>query len=370
MASNQILSLIGWYVLPDLVTGYVQSTLYAIFIRAGDPKPQRGTPRFARDRRYIHIAVLVAYLLYTIYEADHQIQQAGDFYRLLGVPHNATEKAIQSKFRRLTVQYHPDKMAPGADKSSVEDMYVQLKLAKDTLADPAKRFAYDRLGPTILSWQKSKVIKDFIFTGLQHSGGYYIGSIGILVILAFLGYLRQAMFWRYLIMVSLFVNEATVVTRPQFPVLLTRVVNPIAEFTGLRQPYLPFQMIELLRALIVTFFIALSQLGPLLKDPRQAALEEVGKDGALSEQVVNRLEAVTKATDAEVARLMALELTPFTEQQGAGSDLRTGLKDWLVQNTIRADPEVKSAIETMLRRRRAEGKNNLGIGEAQRATTG
>ncbi|KAF2211780.1 hypothetical protein CERZMDRAFT_42828 [Cercospora zeae-maydis SCOH1-5] len=365
MASNQILSLLGWYVLPDLVTGYIQTTLYAIFIRAGDPKPQRGTPRFARDRRRIHIAVLVAYLLYTIYEADHQIQDAGDFYRLLGVPHNATEKAIQSKFRRLTVQYHPDKMAPGADKTSVENAYVQLKLAKDTLVDPAKRFAYDRLGPGILQWQKCKLVKDFVFTGLRNSGGYYIGSIAILVLLAFLGYLRQAMFWRYLIMVSLFVIEMTIVTRPQFPGLLTKVVNPVVEFTRLREPYLPYQLIELLRALIVTVFIALNQLGPLLKDPRQAVLEEANKDGALSEQVVNRLEAVTKATDAEVARLMALELTPFTEQQGAGSDLRTGLKDWLVQNTIRADPEVKSAIETLLRRRRAEGKNILGIGENQ-----
>jgi hypothetical protein len=45
--------------------------------------------------------VIVAYLLYTIYEADWQLQQEGNFYSLLGVPPDAEEKKIQSQFRRL-----------------------------------------------------------------------------------------------------------------------------------------------------------------------------------------------------------------------------------------------------------------------------
>ena len=87
----------------QLVTGYAQTILYTIFIRAGDPKPQPGSPRFIRDRKRIHVAVILIYLLYTVYEADWQLRRAGDFYSLLGVAHDAGEKGINSKFRRLYV---------------------------------------------------------------------------------------------------------------------------------------------------------------------------------------------------------------------------------------------------------------------------
>jgi len=84
-----------------MVTGYLQSFLYTILIRAGDPKPQPGSPRHVRDKKRIHVLVITAYLLYTVYEADYQLRRAGDFYQILGVSQDATEKAINSKFRRL-----------------------------------------------------------------------------------------------------------------------------------------------------------------------------------------------------------------------------------------------------------------------------
>lgn len=85
----------------QLVTGYLQSTLYAIIIRAGDPKPQPGSPRYMQDRKRIHIFVIVVYLLYTIYDADYQLRRAGNFYEILGVPYDVDEKGLQSRFRRL-----------------------------------------------------------------------------------------------------------------------------------------------------------------------------------------------------------------------------------------------------------------------------
>lgn len=83
------------------MTGYLQQTLYTIFIRAGDPKPPPNSPRYIRDRKRIHIFVILAYLLYTVVEADYQLRRAGDFYQVLGVPHDVEEKALQSRFRRL-----------------------------------------------------------------------------------------------------------------------------------------------------------------------------------------------------------------------------------------------------------------------------
>lgn len=350
MASN-LISFAGWYFLPNLVTGYVQTALYSIFIRAGDPKPQPGTAKFARDRRNIHVAVIVAYLLYTIYEADYQLQQAGDFYRVLGVAHDASEKTIQSRFRRLTVQYHPDK-ATGGDKAAVEAIYVQLKLARDTLIEPARRFAYDRFGPEVLGWQSCKVVRDYIFTGLQQLAVYYVGSGAVLILLGVLGYLRSGMFWRYLFMASLFVIELHTATRPEFPAFLTRVINPIVALTRLRQPYLPYQMVVLLRKLTITFFIALQQLGPLFKDPQQAA--SVGDGSGISAPQLDRVDMLTQAADTEISRLMALELTPFATEPSAGRELRNTLKEWLIQNTVRNDPEVKGAMNHVLERRRQE----------------
>ena len=47
--------------------------------------------------------VIILYLLFTIFEADWQLRQQGDFYTALGVPPDADERTIQSKFRKLYV---------------------------------------------------------------------------------------------------------------------------------------------------------------------------------------------------------------------------------------------------------------------------
>lgn len=149
MSSSHFLSLAGWTFLPNvstasqrscheqeqstdsfqLVTGWVQSFWYSFTIRAGDPKPQPGTPRYLAHRRIIHIIVVSAYLLYTIYEADWDIRRASDFYQDLGIPHTATEKEIKSRFRRLAAIYHPDKVSSSTPGS--EDFFVHLRLAQE-----------------------------------------------------------------------------------------------------------------------------------------------------------------------------------------------------------------------------------------------
>ncbi|KAH9842122.1 DnaJ molecular chaperone homology domain [Teratosphaeria destructans] len=351
MSSTQLLSLVGWYFLPNLAATYIQTALYTIFIRAGDPKPQPGSTRFAKDRKRTLICVILAYLCYTIYEADYQLRREGDFYQDLGIPHTATEREIQSRFRRLTVQYHPDKVTTG-ERAAVEAVYVQLKLARDTLTEPAKRFAYDRFGPEVLRWQQRRTVRDFVFTGVQNVTIYYVVSVSVLVLLGMLGYLNEARFWRYLVMGSLFVVELWTMTRPEFPWILTKVVNPALVTTGLRTPYLPFQFLTLLRKLGVTFFIALAQLGPLFKDP--AAVSAQNGD-AVPPQLLDMIDALARATDQEVSRLTGLELMPFAGDQRDRTELRSSLKEWLVQNTIRSDVEVKRAMGEALERRRRDG---------------
>lgn len=90
----------------QLVTGWVQSIYYGIAIRAGDSKPQPGSPRYWKHRRRIQIVVVLAYLLYTIIQADYDIQRDGSFYQDLGLAPDVDDRAIKSRFRKLYVSDH------------------------------------------------------------------------------------------------------------------------------------------------------------------------------------------------------------------------------------------------------------------------
>jgi molecular chaperone DnaJ len=67
-----------------------------------------------------------------------------DYYKVLGVSADATEKEITRAYRKLAKQFHPD-ANPGA-----EDRFKEISAAYDVLGDPEKRKEYDdvrRLGP-------------------------------------------------------------------------------------------------------------------------------------------------------------------------------------------------------------------------------
>lgn len=66
-----------------------------------------------------------------------------DYYSMLGIDRGADDKAIKAAFRKLAMQYHPDKN-PG--DSAAEAKFKQINEAYDILKDPQKRAAYDRFG--------------------------------------------------------------------------------------------------------------------------------------------------------------------------------------------------------------------------------
>ena len=66
-----------------------------------------------------------------------------DYYEVLSVSRNANGDELKKSYRRLAVQYHPDKN-PGDPKA--EERFKELGEAYDVLNDPDKRAAYDRYG--------------------------------------------------------------------------------------------------------------------------------------------------------------------------------------------------------------------------------
>ena len=65
-----------------------------------------------------------------------------DFYALLGVPRDATEADIKKAYRKLAMEYHPDRNpAPDA-----EARFKEITEAYEVLRDPQKRATYDRYG--------------------------------------------------------------------------------------------------------------------------------------------------------------------------------------------------------------------------------
>jgi curved DNA-binding protein len=64
-----------------------------------------------------------------------------DYYAVLGLPATATEEEIRHTYRRLALQWHPDRN-PGNPQAS--ERFAEISEAYAVLIDPAKRGAYDR----------------------------------------------------------------------------------------------------------------------------------------------------------------------------------------------------------------------------------
>jgi DnaJ-class molecular chaperone len=65
-----------------------------------------------------------------------------EFYALLGVQRDATEADIKKAYRKLAMEYHPDRNA----EPSAEARFKEITEAYEVLRDPQKRATYDRYG--------------------------------------------------------------------------------------------------------------------------------------------------------------------------------------------------------------------------------
>jgi curved DNA-binding protein len=69
---------------------------------------------------------------------------AKDYYRILGIPTNASDGEIKKAYRKLAMQYHPDRN-PGKEQWANEK-FKEINEAYGVLGDPQKRKQYDQFG--------------------------------------------------------------------------------------------------------------------------------------------------------------------------------------------------------------------------------
>ncbi|KKK26839.1 putative membrane associated DnaJ chaperone [Aspergillus rambellii] len=334
---SSLLSFVGWAVLPNYATSFLQNVYYGITIRAGDPKPQPGSPRYARHRRRIFIAVVTAYLLYTLFEAFHRVQAQGDFYQVLGVSPLADERFIKSRFRRLAAQHHPDKVGSGDGVS--DDYFV--------------------FGPSMLNWGEKKTAHAFLVAGLQKSIPGYVGGFLTILVLNFVWWSEWGRYWRFFTFAALFTLELALTTHPGAVFIPSFYIPPgLRELVGISPNapgfyLLPFQVMALAQRASVTLHIFISQVTP----------PDVCKGSAPGErlhpqtlQKLGQIMQLSRTTDGEATRLLRLGFAPFQGDRESVATLRKGMKEGLVLSSVRASPGVQQAVNEVMEWKRQEKK--------------
>ena len=88
-----------------------------------------------------------------------------DYYEILGVPRNASKEEIKQAYRRLAMQYHPDRVPP-EKKKEAEEKFKEISEAYAVLSDDEKRAQYDRFGHAGID---SQYTYEDIFRGVDFS---------------------------------------------------------------------------------------------------------------------------------------------------------------------------------------------------------
>ncbi|MFZ9520419.1 MAG: DnaJ C-terminal domain-containing protein [Silvanigrellaceae bacterium] len=87
-----------------------------------------------------------------------------NYYELLGISKTASEEEIKKSYRKLAMQYHPDRN-PG--NKQAEDKFKQISEAYAVLSDTEKRRQYDMFGDS--AFQQGGGFREDVFRGADFS---------------------------------------------------------------------------------------------------------------------------------------------------------------------------------------------------------
>jgi molecular chaperone DnaJ len=99
-----------------------------------------------------------------------------DYYEVLGVPRNATQEEIKNAYRKLALQYHPDRnKSPDA-----EEKFKEISEAYAVLSDEEKRRQYDMFGHEGIGgrYTREDIFRGVDFDEIFRDLGFGFGGFG------------------------------------------------------------------------------------------------------------------------------------------------------------------------------------------------
>jgi len=102
-----------------------------------------------------------------------------DYYEILGVDRRASEEDVKKAYRRLALQYHPDR---NPDDSVAEERFKEATEAYEVLRDADKRASYDRFGHAGVRGPGGAGFSGFDFSDaleifMREFGGFGLGDV-------------------------------------------------------------------------------------------------------------------------------------------------------------------------------------------------
>ncbi|ORX60861.1 DnaJ-domain-containing protein [Piromyces finnis] len=248
--TNMFSGALMWAFLPRMATNFLLARYYDWKYAPHSPsRPRQGSQKFKRDYKKFHILVIVVYLIFNFYKSMYQEPRSPTLYETLNISKDFTSQQLKSSFRRLSLQYHPDKL--GSDfTAEAQEKYILIRSAYEILQDPIRLKAYEKFGLTAFECKHCKNEKDYLYFMLPAYVMHYAVTGLVLLIFFVLFGKGYGRYWRFLIYFGTAAFEANILIADH---------DPISYFLP---KLLIFEKIEIIRQLNVTFFIALTHIGP------------------------------------------------------------------------------------------------------------
>lgn len=100
-----------------------------------------------------------------------------NYYEILGVGKDADEKELKKQYRKLSLQYHPDRQSGKSEeeKKAAEEKFKEVAEAYSVLSDPEKRKEYDMGGRSFGGFDTNDIFREFMkdrFAGFGSPWGF------------------------------------------------------------------------------------------------------------------------------------------------------------------------------------------------------
>ncbi|KZP10715.1 hypothetical protein FIBSPDRAFT_757765 [Athelia psychrophila] len=319
MSSYALLSLAGWSYIPDLATKQVLQLAYTSSL----PIPHRFRPdprKHPRNYRLTFALISLTYLTYSLISSLYSTPP--NFYEILHITPEADDSALKTAFRNFAKVYHPDRRG-----GEGEEWFAEVRAGYEALRDPVVRFAYDRFGEDVLTWQNLSTRAEYVHRGLLQASGYHISTIAALLFFGALGRPSPIAFWRYWLCAILFAAELYLLLSPT---LYSTSDAPlwISALTWTFPTRVAFQHVRFLHHLFVFGSVGLSRVAPVVLPLYYEFLgiqtEEFDLNGEAGQKLsilIARFSGLVQAADRELFGMIQTDIQSLLPE---GAEPRAG----------------------------------------------